>query len=76
MVIQVRQQVRKFSFKTLPVVTTIVCSECDLKNIRDFERGDYILKNLGKCTKCDGSLTISAIYREVSEKKKAEKTFT
>ena len=76
MLLQVRRQVKRFSFETQPIVTTIVCPKCGLKNVRNFERGDYILKELEPCTKCEGTTMISAIYREVKDKGKEEKVFT
>ncbi|UCE96556.1 MAG: hypothetical protein JSV51_02870 [Candidatus Bathyarchaeota archaeon] len=76
MLFQTRRQIRKFTLKSPPIVTTIICPECNFKNIRNFERGDYILKELGQCTKCKGKMMISAIYREVKEKVKEEKVFT
>ncbi len=57
-----------------PTVTEIRCDspECEFKEIRDFESGDYILKPLGTtCPKCQGSLTIQGVYvvREEPENK-------
>ena len=50
------------------VITTLECPKCDFKNIRDFQKEDYIFKKAGSCQKCDETMTITAIYRE--EKKK------
>jgi hypothetical protein len=57
-----------------PTVTEIQCDnpECEFKEIRDFEDGDYILKSLEMtCPKCQGSLTIQGVYvvREEPEDK-------
>jgi len=76
MLIQTRTRMKRFTLKEQPVTTTLVCSKCDFKNLRNFERGDYILKEVGPCTRCDGKMTISAIYRELKEKPKEEKVFT
>ena len=76
MLLQTRRRVRKFTLETKPVTTTIVCPECGFKEVRKFERGDYILKEIGPCTKCEGTKIISAIYREIQEKRKEEKIFT
>ena len=73
---QAKRRIRKFTLETQPTTTTIMCSKCGLKEVRSFERGDYILKELGSCTKCEGTKMISAIYREVKEKGKEEKVFT
>ncbi|TFG08933.1 hypothetical protein EU538_06180 [Candidatus Thorarchaeota archaeon] len=48
-----------------PTVTEIICDnlDCDFKELRDFEKGDYILKPIdATCPKCDGSMTIHGIY--------------
>lgn len=50
------------------VLSTLECPKCDFKNIRDFQREDYIFKKVGSCQKCNETMTITAIYRE--EKKK------
>ncbi len=76
MLFQTRRRTRRFTLETQTITTTIVCSKCGFKNVRKYERGDYILKDVGQCTKCEGTLTISAIYREVKEKGKEEKVFT
>lgn len=57
-----------------PTVTEIHCDnpECSFKEIRDFEKGDYILKPLdAKCPKCQGTMTIQGVYivREEPEEK-------
>ncbi len=57
-----------------PTVTEIHCDspECEFKEIRDFESGDYILKSLEvTCPKCQGTLTIQGVYvvREEPEDK-------
>jgi hypothetical protein len=51
------------------VVTTLECPKCDFKNIRDFQRGDYIFKEAEPCQKCQEKMKITAIYREVKPKK-------
>ncbi len=76
MLYQTRRRAQRFTLEAKPIVTTIVCGKCGLKNVRNFERGDYILKELGPCTKCEGNMMISAIYREVPERRKEEKVFT
>jgi hypothetical protein len=57
-----------------PTVTEIQCdnTECGFKEIRDFEKGDYVLKVLDMpCPKCQGGLTIQGVYvvREEPEDK-------
>ncbi len=48
-----------------PTVTEIHCDnpECDFKEIRQFESGDYVLKPIdAKCPKCSGTMTIEGVY--------------
>jgi len=52
------------------VTTTTECKKCGYKNVREFQRGDYIFKELDQCQKCNDKLIITAIYREVKEKEK------
>lgn len=61
---QTRKRPIPEALKTPRVLTTLECKKCDFKNVRDFERGDYIFKEDGPCQKCDDKMTISAIYRE------------
>ncbi len=76
MLLQTRSRMKRFTLKTPPITTTIICSKCGFKNVRNFERGDYILKKLDSCSKCKGTLMISAIYRKVEEKGKEQKIFS
>ena len=50
-------------------VTTIACYNCKFSEEREFERGDFIGKSLGKCSKCKGQKYIKSIY-EIQEKRK------
>ena len=52
------------------VMTTIECKKCGIKSVREFQRGDYVYKELEKCQKCEDKQIITAIYKEVKEKEK------
>jgi len=52
------------------VITTILCQKCGFKNIRDFQRGDYVFKEAEPCPKCNEKMMIFSIYREVKEKER------
>lgn len=69
---QTRKKILKLALKTQPVNTTILCEKCGLKNVRDFQRGDYIFKEVEPCPKCNEKMLIASIYREVKEKRKRE----
>ena len=66
--LQSRTKPKVQSIELPRVLTTLECPKCDFKNIRDFQREDYIFKKTGSCQKCNETMTITAIYRE--EKKK------
>jgi hypothetical protein len=70
--LQSRRHVMSMKIEKPTMMTTIECRKCGFKSVREFQRGDYVFKELEKCQKCDDKMTITAIYREVKEK---EKTF-
>lgn len=67
---QARRRLLKLKIVIPPVTTTIECKKCGFKNVREFQRGDYIFKELEPCQKCNDKMLITAIYREVKEKEK------
>lgn len=69
---QTRKRILKLALKAQPITTTILCEKCGLKNIRDFQRGDYIFKEVEPCPKCNEKMVITSIYREVKEKRREE----
>jgi len=70
MLFQTKRAVPQLMFEPERVATTILCNKCGFKNLRDFQRGDYILKESEPCPKCNEKMIISSIYREVKEKEK------
>ncbi len=68
--VQMRRRLSKLRIVVPPVTTTIECKKCSFKNVREFQRGDYIFKELEPCQKCNDKMMITAIYREVKEKEK------
>ena len=71
MLVQTRRKAPRVVFKPYKIATTLSCSKCGFKNIREFERGDYIFKeNVGECPKCDEKMMIASIYREPDEEEK------
>ncbi len=70
---QSRRQAADVKIDIPKVMTTIECqnSGCKNKTVREFQRGDYVFKDLEEnCGKCGGKQMISAIYKEVKEKEK------
>ena len=46
-----------------PTVTEIRCNDCDFKEIRDFKKGDYVLKAVEEpCPKCQSGMTVEGVY--------------
>jgi len=70
MFIQMTRKPLKMGFEIPKVSTTIQCTNCDYNSIRDFQTGDYILKEAELCPKCNNKTIISSIHREVTEKEK------
>ncbi|NIM45447.1 MAG: hypothetical protein GTO54_07465 [Nitrososphaeria archaeon] len=68
MLLQTRRKPLKLGFEMPKVFTAIQCSSCDFSSVRDFQKGDYVLKEAEPCPKCEGSSFISSIYRETEEK--------
>ena len=67
---QTRRRLSKLKIVIPPVTTTIECKKCGFKNVREFQRGDYIFKEGEPCQKCNDKMLITAIYREVKDKDK------
>lgn len=68
---QSRRQASEMKIEIPKVMTTIECKKCGAKNIREFQRGDYVFKELEPCQKCpETKQMITAIYKEVKEKEK------
>src|SRR3972149_4408939 len=68
--LQSRRHVTTMKTVTPQVTTTIEGRKCAIKTVREFQRGDYVYKELEKCQKCDDKQIITAIYKEVKEKEK------
>ena len=70
---QSRRQTAEMKIDIPKVMTTIQCTNknCDAKTVREFQRGDYVFKELDTpCQKCSGRQMITAVYKEVKEKEK------
>jgi ABC-type multidrug transport system permease subunit len=68
--LQVRRKPLISSLEALKVLTVIQCIRCGYKSVRNFSKGDYVLKEVGSCPKCSGTLLIHSIFREVEKKEK------
>src|SRR5512136_878461 len=59
---QSRRHATTMKIVTPQVMTTVECRKCGIKEVREFQRGDYVYKELEKCQKCDDKRMITAIY--------------
>ncbi len=67
---QSRKRVASMKIEAPKVMTTIECKKCGFKSVREFQRGDFVFKDLDDCQKCNDKMIITAIYKEVKEKEK------
>jgi DNA-directed RNA polymerase subunit RPC12/RpoP len=67
---QSRKRAMSMKIEAPKVMTTIECRKCGFKSIREFQRGDFVFKDLDACQKCNDKMIITAIYKEVKEKEK------
>jgi hypothetical protein len=65
---QTRRRMLRLKIETPSITTAIECKKCGLKSFRDFQRGDYIFREVEPCQKCSDKMLITAIFREVKEK--------
>jgi len=70
---QTRKRLLKLHMGMQPLNTTLECQKCGFKNVREFQRGDYVFKRAeDQCPKCnEKTMSIGAIFREVKEKERA-----
>ncbi|MGB9713881.1 MAG: hypothetical protein ACPLZC_02750 [Candidatus Bathyarchaeales archaeon] len=68
MLLQMRRRLLHLRIELPPITTTIECKKCGFKSVREFQRGDYIFKEVEPCQKCNDKMLITAIFREVKEK--------
>ena len=67
---QTRRRISRLKIAIPSITTTIECKKCGFKSVREFQRGDYIFKEVEPCQKCNEKMLITAIYREVKEKER------
>ncbi len=68
--LQSRKRAASMKIEAPKVMTTIECKKCNFKSVREFQRGDFVFKDLDPCQKCNEKMLITAIYKEVKEKEK------
>jgi UPF0716 family protein affecting phage T7 exclusion len=68
--LQSRKRIASMKIEAPKVMTTVECKKCGFKSVREFQRGDFVFKDLDACQKCNEKMIITAIYKEVKEKEK------
>jgi hypothetical protein len=68
--LQSRKRIASMKIEAPKVMTTVECRKCGFKSVREFQRGDFVFKDLDACQKCKDKMIITAIYKEVKEKEK------
>ncbi len=61
---QMRRRLIAIQKSLLKVLTTIICTKCGFKIVRNFGVGDYVNREVGKCQQCDGTMFISSVFAE------------
>ncbi|MFZ0965100.1 MAG: hypothetical protein WAN82_00530, partial [Candidatus Bathyarchaeia archaeon] len=67
---QTRRRILRLRIVAPSITTTIECKKCGFKSVREFQRGDYIFKEVEPCQKCSDKMLITVISREVKEKER------
>ncbi len=70
---QSKRQAAEVKIEAPKVMTLTECTNkgCNNKTSREFQRGDYVYKEIDvPCGKCGGKQMVTAIYKEVKEKEK------
>ena len=68
--LQSRKRIASMRIEAPKVMTTVECKKCGFKSVREFQRGDFVFKELEACQKCEDKMLVTAIYKEVKEKEK------
>ncbi|MFX1457146.1 MAG: hypothetical protein ACFFDB_17350 [Promethearchaeota archaeon] len=43
-------------------LTILICSICGLTKVRNYEKGDYVYRKVGKCSECNQTMEVKQIY--------------
>jgi hypothetical protein len=68
---QTRRGTAAMKIEAPKVMTYIECKGCNTKITRDFQRGDFVFKELDTCPNCpEQKQMITGVYKEIKEKEK------
>jgi len=68
--LQSRKRIASMKIEAPKVMTTVECKKCGFKSVREFQRGDFIFKDLDACQKCEDKMIITASTRKLKKKRK------
>lgn len=68
--LQIIRRPRNMFLESQKVSSIIRCTNCDYVTAREFNKGDFVLKEVGICPRCGNNLVIYSIFREVKEKER------
>ena len=43
-------------------LTILICNLCGLTKVRNYEKGDFVFKQMGNCDKCNSTMEVRQIY--------------
>jgi transcription elongation factor Elf1 len=68
---QNKQRLAAMKIEAPKMMTTIECKNCGNRTTKEFQRGDFVFKELDTCPKCpEQKQMITGIYKEIKEKEK------
>ncbi len=68
---QMRRRMVVLQHLAAKVLSQVICASCGFKVVRTFSTGDYVLKDVGQCQQCKGTMRVDTIYAEEIKPKKA-----
>lgn len=76
LLLQTRRRMLRLGMEFPKMNTSLECTKCGNKSLREFQKGDYVYKKTeDSCAKCnEKAMAINAIYREAKDKEKAKET--
>jgi hypothetical protein len=66
---QMRRRIAILQRMATKVLSVVLCAACGFKVVRNFDVGDFVFKEVGKCQQCGGMMRIDSIYAEEPAKK-------
>lgn len=67
---QMRRRMVVLQHLAAKVLSQVICASCGFKVVRTFSTGDYVLKDVGQCQQCKGTMRVDTIYAEETKPKK------